>query len=42
VRRAYVEGESYLELAERFAVPLNTMRSWLRRSLISLRECLEG
>ena len=42
VRRAYVEGESYLELAERFAVPLNTMRSWLRRSLLSLRECLEG
>lgn len=40
VRRAYVEGESYLELAERFEVPLNTMRSWLRRSLISLKECL--
>ena len=41
VRRAYVEGESYLELAERFGVPLNTMRSWLRRSLMSLRACLE-
>ncbi|MDS9470151.1 sigma-70 family RNA polymerase sigma factor [Paracoccus sp. MBLB3053] len=40
VRLAYVEGESYLELAERFTVPLNTMRSWLRRSLIQLRECL--
>lgn len=40
VRRAYVEGDSYLELAERFSVPLNTMRSWLRRSLIQLRECL--
>ncbi|MFD2173244.1 sigma-70 family RNA polymerase sigma factor [Rhodobacter lacus] len=40
VRRAYVEGESYLELAERFEVPLNTMRSWLRRALMSLRECL--
>lgn len=40
VRRAYVEGESYVELAERFAVPMNTMRSWLRRSLIRLRECL--
>lgn len=42
VRRAYVEGESYLELAERFSVPLNTMRSWLRRSLLSLRECLSA
>ncbi|UWQ21069.1 sigma-70 family RNA polymerase sigma factor [Jannaschia sp. W003] len=41
VRRAYLEGETYAELAARFGVPLNTMRSWLRRSLIALRECLE-
>lgn len=40
VRRAYLEGESYAELATRFDVPLNTMRTWLRRSLIALRECL--
>ncbi|MGY6646229.1 MAG: sigma-70 family RNA polymerase sigma factor [Salinarimonas sp.] len=40
VKAAYLEGESYNELAERFAVPLNTMRSWLRRSLLKLRECL--
>ena len=37
---AYVEGLSYQELAEQNAVPLNTMRTWLRRSLIKLRECL--
>lgn len=41
VRGAYVEGYSYEELAERFSVPINTMRTWLRRSLISLKECLE-
>ncbi|SMH54108.1 sigma-70 family RNA polymerase sigma factor [Maritimibacter sp. HL-12] len=41
VRRAYLDGESYADLAERFAVPLNTMRTWLRRSLLKLRECLE-
>ena len=41
VRRAYVEGLSYQELAEQFRVPLNTMRTWLRRSLIKLRECLD-
>ena len=35
------KGESYAELAERHAVPLNTMRTWLRRSLMKLRECLE-
>ncbi|MCY0093233.1 sigma-70 family RNA polymerase sigma factor [Hoeflea ulvae] len=37
---AYVEGLSYQELAEHNAVPLNTMRTWLRRSLLKLRECL--
>ncbi len=42
VRAAYVEGYSYLELATRFGLPLNTMRTWLRRSLLSLRECLES
>lgn len=40
VRAAYVDGYSYEELATRFAIPLNTMRTWLRRSLLSLRECL--
>ncbi|MEQ9257749.1 MAG: sigma-70 family RNA polymerase sigma factor [Roseovarius sp.] len=40
VRRAYLEGESYAELAAHFDVPLNTMRTWLRRSLLKLRECL--
>ena len=42
VRAAYVEGYSYLELATRFQLPLNTLRTWLRRSLLSLRECLES
>ncbi|WP_380057898.1 sigma-70 family RNA polymerase sigma factor [Falsihalocynthiibacter sp. SS001] len=40
VRGAYLEGESYQELAERFEVPINTMRTWLRRSLLKLKECL--
>jgi RNA polymerase sigma-70 factor, ECF subfamily len=42
VRAAYVEGYSYQELADRFRLPLNTVRTWLRRSLLQLRECLEG
>ena len=41
VQSAYVEGYSYQELAEQHSVPINTMRTWLRRSLMSLRECLE-
>ncbi|MFO1106558.1 MAG: sigma-70 family RNA polymerase sigma factor [Amaricoccus sp.] len=40
VRAAYLDGHSYEELARRFEVPLNTMRTWLRRALIALRECL--
>ena len=41
VRGAYLDGLSYKELAERHRIPLNTVRTWLRRSLIKLRECLE-
>jgi RNA polymerase sigma-70 factor (ECF subfamily) len=40
VRGAYLDGFSYEELAARYAVPLNTMRTWLRRSLIKLKDCL--
>jgi RNA polymerase sigma-70 factor, ECF subfamily len=40
VKGAYLEGYSYQELATRYDVPLNTMRTWLRRSLIKLKECL--
>jgi DNA-directed RNA polymerase specialized sigma24 family protein len=42
VQAAYVEGHSYDELARAFDVPLNTMRTWLRRALIALRKCLES
>lgn len=40
VRAAYLDGDSYADLAQRYNVPLNTMRTWLRRSLIALKECL--
>ena len=42
VRGAYLDGYSYEELAERHGIPLNTMRTWLRRSLLKLRECLSA
>lgn len=42
VRRAYLDGEAYKDLAARFGVPLNTMRTWLRRSLLKLKDCLSG
>jgi RNA polymerase sigma-70 factor (ECF subfamily) len=40
VKQAYIEGLSYQELADFYNIPLNTMRTWLRRSLLKLRECL--
>lgn len=40
VRSVYLQGLTYAELADRFEVPVNTMRTWLRRSLLSLRGCL--
>ncbi|HVM37012.1 MAG TPA: sigma-70 family RNA polymerase sigma factor [Sphingomicrobium sp.] len=41
IRAAFLEGATYPELAEREAVPLGTMKSWIRRGLLRLRGCLE-
>jgi RNA polymerase sigma-70 factor (ECF subfamily) len=41
IRAAFVDGATYPELAEREQVPLGTMKSWMRRSLLRLRGCLE-
>jgi len=41
VREAFYAGITYRELAERMALPLGTMKSWIRRSLIELKSCLE-
>ena len=42
IRTAFFDGLTYAELAERVAVPLGTMKSWVRRGLMKLRECLDG
>ena len=39
---AYYEGYSREELAQRFERPVNTIKTWLHRSLTSLRACLDG
>lgn len=38
---AYVHGLSHGELAGKLGLPLGTITSWLRRSLLTLRECLQ-
>ena len=40
VRGAYLNGDTYQELADQAGVPINTMRTWLRRSLAKLKDCL--
>jgi RNA polymerase sigma-70 factor (ECF subfamily) len=37
---SYVHGLSHGELAGRLGVPLGTVKSWVRRGLISLQECM--
>lgn len=39
---AYRQGFSREELAERFKRPVTTVKTLLRRSLIALKECLDG
>ena len=37
---AYAHGMSHGELAGRMKVPLGTVKSWVRRSLVALQECM--
>jgi RNA polymerase sigma-70 factor (ECF subfamily) len=37
---AFIDGLSHAEIASRVAAPLGTVKSWVRRGLVSLRGCL--
>lgn len=37
----YTYGLSHSELAEKLTVPLGTVKSWVRRGMLSLKECME-
>ena len=37
---AYYNGWSREQLATKFEAPVNTVKTWLRRSLLDIRECL--
>lgn len=41
IRTAFFEGNTYEELAQRSGTPLGTVKSWIRRSLVKLKACLE-
>ena len=38
---AFVDGFSHAEIAARLPAPLGSVKSWVRRGLLSLRSCLE-
>lgn len=38
----FYEGLTHMEIAERMSRPLGTVKAWVRRSLISLKQCMEG
>ena len=40
VRRAYLDGLAYREIADALGVPENTIKTWVRRSLARLRDCM--
>ncbi len=39
---AYYSGWSREQLSKKLNIPVNTIKTWLRRSLIEIRECLGG
>ena len=41
VRLAYLDGLSRQEVADRFAQPVGTIKTWLRRSLQQLQDCMD-
>lgn len=40
VALAYYQGLSHAEVAEHLAQPLGTVKSWVRRALLALKDCL--
>ena len=42
VALAFYQGFSHAEVAEQLRQPLGTVKSWVRRSLMTLKSCLQG
>jgi len=40
IKRAFLEGCTYQQLADRTATPLGTIKSWIRRGMQKLKDCL--
>jgi RNA polymerase sigma-70 factor (ECF subfamily) len=42
IRLAYLEGRTHIEVASALDRPLGSVKSWIRRGLRALRECLDS
>jgi RNA polymerase sigma-70 factor (ECF subfamily) len=42
VALAFYDGLSHAEVAEQMRQPLGTVKSWVRRALLSLKACLDS
>jgi len=40
ILHAYVDGYSHTEIAQKVGAPLGTVKAWIKRSLVALRECM--
>jgi RNA polymerase sigma-70 factor, ECF subfamily len=41
IRAAFFDGSTYEELANQIQAPLGSIKSWIRRGLLQLKQCLE-
>lgn len=41
IELAFIDGYSHAEISRVTGQPLGTIKSWIRRGLLSLRECLQ-
>jgi RNA polymerase sigma-70 factor (ECF subfamily) len=40
IRMAFFEGLTHIELANKLGQPLGTVKTWVRRGLMKLKDCL--
>jgi RNA polymerase sigma-70 factor (ECF subfamily) len=40
ILHAYVDGYSHSEISQKLGAPLGTVKAWIKRSLLALRECM--
>lgn len=40
ILHAYVDGYSHAEISQKVGAPLGTVKAWIKRSLVALRECM--